>query len=164
MVEKPNYRAPVPNLVVGSPSHSSLVNLSLSVCLSNTHRICLDQYISYFYLYQAGVVAGFTLGGGGWISNLIIYLIQVFNLKNINAAQISNIVSGSTNLLPVIGAIVADSFFGTFSVAAVFSCISLLVILFTVLQLARCTVCCVCSLLARLFVVRLSRVTFNFSI
>nr|POE81859.1 protein nrt1/ ptr family 2.4 [Quercus suber] len=58
--------------------------------------------------------------------NLIVYLIQVFNLKNINAAQISNIVSGSTNLLPVIGAIVADSFFGTFFVAAVSAYISLL--------------------------------------
>ena len=81
----------------------------------------------------------------------------MFNLKNINAAQISNIVSGSTNLLLVIGAIVADSFFGTFSVAAVSACISLLVIiLFTVLQLARCTIYCVCSLLARLSVVRLS--------
>ena len=109
-------------------------------------------------------MAGFTLGGVGWISNLIVYLIQVFNLKNINAAQISNIVSGSTNLFPVIGAIVADSFFGPFSVAAVSACISLLVILFTVLQLARCTVCCVCSLLARLSVMCLSRVIFNFSI
>ena len=110
-------------------------------------------------------MAGFTLGGVGWISNLIVYLIQVLNLENINAAQISNIVvSGSTNLLPVIGAIVANSFFGTFSVVAVSACISLLVILFTVLQLARCTVCCVCSLLARLPVVRLSRVIFNFSI
>ena len=95
---------------------------------------------------------------------LIVYLIQVFDLKNINAAQISNIESGSTNLLLVIGAIVADSFFGTFSVAAISACISLLVILFTVLQLASCTVCCVCSLLARLSVVRLSRAFFNFSI
>ena len=109
MVEKPNYRASVPNVVVGSPSHSSLVNLSLSLSLSNTHKICLDQYISYFYLYQAGAVAGFTLGGRGWISNLTVYLIQMFNLKNINATQISNIVSGSTNLLLVIGAIVANS-------------------------------------------------------
>ena len=166
MVEKPNYWAPVPNVVVGSPSHSSLVNLSLSLSLSlsNTHRICLDQYISYFYLYQVGAAAGFTLGGEGWISNLIVYLIQVFNLKNINATQISNIVSGSTNLILVIGAIVANSFFGTFSVALVSACISLLVILFTVLQLARCTICYVCSLLARLFIVRLSQVIFIFSI
>ncbi|KAL4634436.1 hypothetical protein ACB092_04G199400 [Castanea dentata] len=76
-----------------------------------------------------GAVAGFILGGGGWISNLMVYLIQVFNVKNINAAQISNIVSGSTKLLPVIGEIVSDFFFGTFSVAVVFTCISLLVII-----------------------------------
>ncbi|KAL4610296.1 hypothetical protein ACB092_08G041000 [Castanea dentata] len=73
-----------------------------------------------------GATAGFTLGGVGWISNLIVYLIQVFNVKNINAAQIYNISNGCTNLFPVIGAIVADSFFGTFSVAAVSACISLL--------------------------------------
>ena len=65
-------------------------------------------------------------------------------MKSINAAQIYNISNGCTNLFPVIGAIVADSFFGTFSVAAVSACISLLVILFTVLQLARCmSVVCV---------------------
>ncbi|KAK7840110.1 protein nrt1/ ptr family 2.3, partial [Quercus suber] len=52
---------------------------------------------------------------GGWISNLIVYLIQAFKVKNINAAQISNITNGCTNLLPVIGAIVADSFSGSFS-------------------------------------------------
>ena len=98
----------------------------------------------YFYLCQPGAAAGFTLGGVGWLANLIVFLIQVFNVKSINAAQIYNISNGCTNLFPVIGAIVADSFFGTFSVAAVSACISLLVILFTVLQLARCmSVVCV---------------------
>uniref|UniRef100_A0A7N2LCJ9 Uncharacterized protein n=1 Tax=Quercus lobata TaxID=97700 RepID=A0A7N2LCJ9_QUELO len=85
-----------------------------------------DKSVGIWKREAYGAAASFTLGGEGWISNLIVYLIQVFNLKNINAAQISNIVSGSTNLLPVIGAIVADSFFGTFSVAAVSACISLL--------------------------------------
>ncbi|KAM3739566.1 hypothetical protein ACB098_08G032600 [Castanea mollissima] len=73
-----------------------------------------------------GVVTSFTLRGGGWISNLTVYLIQVFSVKNINAAQISNIVNVCTNLLPVIGAIVANSFLGSFSVAAISACISLL--------------------------------------
>nr|XP_023870657.1 protein NRT1/ PTR FAMILY 2.3-like [Quercus suber]POE88540.1 protein nrt1/ ptr family 2.6 [Quercus suber] len=83
-----------------------------------------------------GATAGFTLGGVGWISNLIVYLIQVFNVKNINAAQIYNISNGCTNLFPVIGAIVADSFFGTFSVAAVSACISLLGIILLTLTSA----------------------------
>ena len=41
MIEKPNYRAPVPNTVVGPPSPSGfIIGLSLSLSLSKTHRIC----------------------------------------------------------------------------------------------------------------------------
>ncbi|GMY19037.1 protein NRT1/ PTR FAMILY 2.6-like [Fagus crenata] len=76
--------------------------------------------------FIAGALAGLTLATGGWQSNLIVYLIEVFNVKSINAAQISNITNGCTNLFPVIGAIVADSFLGSFSVAAISACISLL--------------------------------------
>uniref|UniRef100_A0A2N9HZZ7 xylose isomerase n=1 Tax=Fagus sylvatica TaxID=28930 RepID=A0A2N9HZZ7_FAGSY len=75
---------------------------------------------------KRGALAGLTLATGGWQSNLIVYLIEVFNVKSINAAQISNITNGCTNLFPVIGAIVADSFLGSFSVAAISACISLL--------------------------------------
>ncbi len=73
-------------------------------------------------------MAGLALAAGGWLSNLIVYLIDVFNVKSINAAQISNITNGCSSLFPVIGAIVADSFLGSFSVAAISACISLLVI------------------------------------
>ncbi|GMY10679.1 protein NRT1/ PTR FAMILY 2.6-like [Fagus crenata] len=76
--------------------------------------------------FIAGALAGLTLATGGWQSNLIVYLIEVFNVKSINAAQISNITNGCINLFPVIGAIVADSFLGSFSVAAISACISLL--------------------------------------
>ncbi|XP_050292154.1 protein NRT1/ PTR FAMILY 2.6-like [Quercus robur] len=91
------------------------------ICSSGSKR---GGWITFPFII--GATAGFTLGGAGWISNLIVYLIQVFNVKSINAAQIYNISNGCTNLFPVIGAIVADSFFGTFSVAAVSACISLL--------------------------------------
>nr|POF21235.1 protein nrt1/ ptr family 2.7 [Quercus suber] len=131
-----------------SPTFCFIVSVSASVLASNGSLSVFLLLLSVFLFYSwenpelisnmdgretqlsssdpkcGGAAEGFTLGGGGWILNLIIYLIQVFNLKNINTAQISNIVSGSTNLLPVIGAIVADSFFGTFSVATV-SAISL---------------------------------------
>jgi peptide/histidine transporter 3/4 len=70
---------------------------------------------------------GLTLAAGGWMSNLIVYLIQEFNVESINAAQISNIVNGCSNLFPVIGAIVADSFLTSFSVVTISACISLLV-------------------------------------
>ncbi|XP_058780083.1 protein NRT1/ PTR FAMILY 2.6-like [Vicia villosa] len=79
-----------------------------------------------------GMVAGLSLASAGIVGNLIVYLIQEFNIKSINAAQIVNVVVGSSNLVPLVAAIVADSFFGSFSVAFASSCVSLLgtVILF----------------------------------
>ncbi|OMO77208.1 Proton-dependent oligopeptide transporter family [Corchorus olitorius] len=73
-----------------------------------------------------GTLTGLTLAGFGWMSNLIVYLIQQFNIKSIDAAQVSNIVNGGTSLFPILGAILADSFLGCFSVISIFSCISLL--------------------------------------
>jgi peptide/histidine transporter 3/4 len=75
------------------------------------------------------MVGGFSLANAGIVGNLIVYLIREFNIKSINAAQIVNVVSGSTNLIPIVAAIVADSFFGSFSVAFASSCVALLVII-----------------------------------
>ncbi|KAL6341136.1 hypothetical protein AAG906_032252 [Vitis piasezkii] len=78
------------------------------------------------FLFIAGALTGLTLAAGGWGANLIVYLIKEFNVKRIDAAQISNVVSGSTSLFPIVGAIAADCFFGSFSIIALCSCISLL--------------------------------------
>ncbi|XP_071720400.1 protein NRT1/ PTR FAMILY 2.7-like [Rutidosis leptorrhynchoides] len=72
---------------------------------------------------------GLTIASGGWTSNLIVYLINKFNIKSIDAAQIATIVNGCMTLFPIIGAILADSFFGSFLVVLVSSLISLLGIL-----------------------------------
>ncbi|KAK2438996.1 Major facilitator superfamily protein [Trifolium repens] len=73
-----------------------------------------------------GMVAGLSLASTGIVGNLIVYLISEFNIKSINAAQIVNVVIGSNNLIPIVAAIVADSFFGSFSVAFATSCVALL--------------------------------------
>ncbi|KAJ9698238.1 hypothetical protein PVL29_007363 [Vitis rotundifolia] len=78
------------------------------------------------FLFIAGALTGLTLAAGGWGANLIVYLIEEFNVKRIDAAQISNVVGGSASLFPIVGAIAADCFFGSFSVIALSSCISLL--------------------------------------
>ncbi|KAF8106402.1 hypothetical protein N665_0140s0015 [Sinapis alba] len=62
----------------------------------------------------------------GWLFNLIVFLIEEFNMKSIAAAQIANIVSGCTFMFPVVGAIAADSFFGTIPVISVSAFISLM--------------------------------------
>ncbi|KAM7496673.1 hypothetical protein LguiA_021087 [Lonicera macranthoides] len=71
-------------------------------------------------------VGGLTIAGGGWTSNLIVYLIEGFNVKRIDAAQIFNVINGSSSFIPIIGAIIADSFLGCFSVVFISSFISLL--------------------------------------
>jgi peptide/histidine transporter 3/4 len=71
---------------------------------------------------------GLSLVAGGWASNLIVYLITEYNVKSITATKISNIVLGCYSLFPVVGAIIADSFLGSFPVVAIFSFVSLLVI------------------------------------
>ncbi|KAJ9159985.1 hypothetical protein P3X46_025430 [Hevea brasiliensis] len=79
-----------------------------------------------------GAVMGLTLASGGWSANLIVFLISEYNIKSIAATQINNVILGCNNLFPIAGAIIADSFFGSFSVVAVFAFISLLgVILLT---------------------------------
>ncbi|KAF8395015.1 hypothetical protein HHK36_018954 [Tetracentron sinense] len=97
--------------------------------LENGHRK-RGGWITFPFI--TGCVMGLTLATGGWISNLIVYLIREFNVKSIDAAQISNIVSGCTSLFPFAGAIMADSFFGCSSVIIVSSFLSMLgMIMFT---------------------------------
>ncbi|KAF9597882.1 hypothetical protein IFM89_022094 [Coptis chinensis] len=69
---------------------------------------------------------GLTIAAAGWNANLTVYLIERFNIKNIEAAQISNVVNGSSNFFPIAGAIIADSFLGNFIVVSASSFISLL--------------------------------------
>ncbi|XP_076956488.1 protein NRT1/ PTR FAMILY 2.7-like [Bidens hawaiensis] len=69
-------------------------------------------------------MAGLTLAAGGWNNNLVVYLINEFNIKSIDAAQIANIVGGCTALFPIVGAILADSYFGSFIVIWVTSLVS----------------------------------------
>ncbi|XP_047317686.1 protein NRT1/ PTR FAMILY 2.7-like [Impatiens glandulifera] len=71
-------------------------------------------------------MAGLTLAAGGWINNLIVYLITEFNVASIDATQIFNVVNGCSAMFPILGAILADSFLGCFSVIWISSFFSLL--------------------------------------
>ncbi|GLT43301.1 hypothetical protein SLA2020_172620 [Shorea laevis] len=58
--------------------------------------------------FIAANLMGLMLAGWGWLTNLIVYMIEEFNVKSIDATQITNIVTGGINLLPIISAILAD--------------------------------------------------------
>ncbi|XP_050214230.1 protein NRT1/ PTR FAMILY 2.7-like [Mercurialis annua] len=83
--------------------------------------------------FITGTMIGLTLAGVGYLSNIIVYLIQEFHFQSISAAQLSNIIIGGNNVFPLVGAILADSFFGNFSVLTITSCVSFLGLVLLVL-------------------------------
>ncbi|KAH7837216.1 hypothetical protein Vadar_011161 [Vaccinium darrowii] len=83
-----------------------------------------------FILATMGCV---TLAVGGWTNNLIVYMIEEFNVKSVDAVQIWNVVNGSTIMFTVLGAIIADSFLGNFTVLWISSVISFLGIILLLL-------------------------------
>ncbi|CAL4959328.1 unnamed protein product [Urochloa decumbens] len=76
--------------------------------------------------FLAGSVVGVGMAMSATSSNLIVYLISKYNVKSIDAAQISNIVRGCMQLAPVLGAAASDAYFGCYPVVAAGAAISLL--------------------------------------
>ncbi|KAJ0979265.1 hypothetical protein J5N97_014739 [Dioscorea zingiberensis] len=72
----------------------------------------------------------------GAVNNIIVYLIQHFNVKSIDAAQISGIINGCTSVAPLFGAILSDSYFGSFRVVVFSSVVSLISMLMFTLTAA----------------------------
>lgn len=81
-----------------------------------------------FLWEKTGSMACLTLASGGWSANLIVYLIEEFNIKSISAAKIYNFVVGSYTMFHIVGAVLADSYLGCFLVICFSSLVSLLVL------------------------------------
>ncbi|XP_012472892.1 protein NRT1/ PTR FAMILY 2.3 [Gossypium raimondii] len=76
--------------------------------------------------FIAGALIGSSIAASGWANNLIVYMIEKFHVRSIDATQTFNIVAASTSLLPMVAAILADSFLGCFSIVWISSLISIL--------------------------------------
>ncbi|EMS55014.1 putative nitrate excretion transporter 3 [Triticum urartu] len=70
---------------------------------------------------------GLGLAVNGTTNNLLVYLLKEYNVESIDAAQIANVARGSLNLVPVAGAVLADSYLGSFPVILAGAVINLLV-------------------------------------
>ncbi|XP_037423573.1 protein NRT1/ PTR FAMILY 2.3-like isoform X2 [Triticum dicoccoides] len=82
--------------------------------------------------FIAATMVGLGLAVNGTTSNLLVYLLKEYNVESIDAAQIANIARGSLNLVPVAGAVLADSYLGSFPVILAGAVINLLAfVLFT---------------------------------
>ncbi|KAM7279645.1 hypothetical protein ACFE04_006779 [Oxalis oulophora] len=74
------------------------------------------------------------LGAIGTLANLLVYLTTVFNMKNITAATMLSIFDGTSNLAPLLGAFLSDTFFGrykTLGFASVASFLGMIVLALT---------------------------------
>ncbi|XWS28448.1 hypothetical protein CRYUN_Cryun25bG0069900 [Craigia yunnanensis] len=76
--------------------------------------------------FIAGTLMGSSIAVSGWANNLIVYMIEKFHVRSIDATQTFNIAAASTSLLPVIAAILADSLLGCYSVIWMSSLVSIL--------------------------------------
>lgn len=70
---------------------------------------------------------GLTLAATSWYANIVVYAMKKYNIKDISAAQFHNVSGAGVNFFPILGAILADSLFGSYTVVLVSSCVSLLV-------------------------------------
>ncbi|OIT04901.1 PREDICTED: protein NRT1/ PTR FAMILY 2.11-like [Nicotiana attenuata] len=74
------------------------------------------------------------LGAIGTLSNLLVYLTTVFNLKHITATTLINVFNGTTNFATLLGAFLSDTYFGrykTLGFASIMSFLGLFVISLT---------------------------------
>ncbi|KAK4778398.1 hypothetical protein SAY87_018585 [Trapa incisa] len=67
------------------------------------------------------------LGTIGTLSNLTVYLTTVFNMKTVNAATLINLFNGTSNMSPLLGAYLSDTYLGRFNTLCFASVSSLLV-------------------------------------
>lgn len=67
------------------------------------------------------------LGTIGLLANFMVYLTKVFHLEQVDASNVINIWSGFTNLTPLVGAFISDTYVGRFKTIAFASFATLLV-------------------------------------
>jgi dipeptide/tripeptide permease len=63
----------------------------------------------------------------GLLANFMVYLMRVFHLEQVTAANVINIWSGVTNFAPLVGAFISDAYVGRFKTIAFASCAAFLV-------------------------------------
>ena len=98
--------------------HGTLLTVFFKISLTIESSTCVCE---------TATRAGLTLAVAGFVSNLIVYLINEFNVNSIDAAQTYNVVNGCMALFPLFVAVIADTFLGCFNVIWISALISLMV-------------------------------------
>ncbi|KAL6651567.1 hypothetical protein ACP70R_010492 [Stipagrostis hirtigluma subsp. patula] len=70
--------------------------------------------IELFNVHDAGLFAAASMASNAFATPLTSYLITRYNMKQNAATNVNNVFSGALNFSPVVGAFVADAFWGRF--------------------------------------------------
>lgn len=93
------------------------------------NKLTVDRYHELVHMLLTGNETFEKLGAIGTLSNLLIYLTSVFNLKHISAVTLINVFNGTTNFATLIGAFLSDTYFGRYKTLGFSSITSFLVVL-----------------------------------
>ncbi|XP_031486244.1 protein NRT1/ PTR FAMILY 2.6-like [Nymphaea colorata] len=108
------------------PEYSDASRDSLVVQLAGNggSRPCRKKggWITFPFIIGTSMMLGLAVNGA--FANIIVYLVQQFNVDQITAVQILNVYNGSTNITPVVGAIISDSCLRAFTVILISSLVS----------------------------------------
>lgn len=74
----------------------------------------------------------------GLMTNMILYLMKQYNMEMTVASNVLFFWSSATNFMPLVGAIIADSFLGRFYTIGIGSVICLVVIYFFLILFLQC--------------------------
>ncbi|KAL2938705.1 Protein NRT1/ PTR FAMILY 2.7 [Bienertia sinuspersici] len=83
-------------------------------------------------------IMGISMTATGWSANIVVYAIEQYKHEGITAAKLYNIVTGAITFVSVIGAVLADSFFGSFSIFLIASFVSLLTPPCSTVSMVKC--------------------------
>ena len=101
--------------------------IELVVLIWSNPSLSFLQFYSWIKKKNAGNETFENLGTIGTLSNLMVYLTTVFNMKSVIAATIVNIFNGTSNMTPLLGAFLSYSYFGQYKTLAFAAMSSLLV-------------------------------------
>ena len=111
--------------VIGTEKY---VYIAVSTCCKLISLQFSSIYRSTESLHGAGNETFEKLGTIGTSSNLLVYLTTVFHVQSVTAAATLNIFDGTTNLAPVFGAFLSDTYLGRYLTLGFASISSLMVI------------------------------------
>ncbi|TVU18844.1 hypothetical protein EJB05_34959 [Eragrostis curvula] len=86
--------------------------------------------------FIAGSMLGLGMAINGTSSNMLVYVLKEYNVNSISAVNTNNNVLGSLNLVPVVGAIISDSYFGCFPVIVAGTAVNVLAFILFILTAA----------------------------